>query len=68
MKDADLKLGTVAATGLDPKLSVPVFAVPEGAVDERRLIDRELIAVIDDRRSLSCAQCLHRIEVRDAPG
>ena len=32
LKEADLKLGTVAATGLDPKLSVPAFAVPEGAV------------------------------------
>jgi peptidyl-prolyl cis-trans isomerase D len=32
MKDADLKIGTVAATGLDPKLSAAVFAVPEGAV------------------------------------
>jgi peptidyl-prolyl cis-trans isomerase D len=32
LKDADLKLGTVAAAGLDPKLSAPVFAVPEGGV------------------------------------
>jgi peptidyl-prolyl cis-trans isomerase D len=32
LKDADLKLGTVAAAGLDPKLSGPVFAVPEGGV------------------------------------
>ncbi|HEY4264761.1 MAG TPA: SurA N-terminal domain-containing protein [Micropepsaceae bacterium] len=32
LKDADLKLGTLAAAGLDPKLSAPVFAVPEGGV------------------------------------
>jgi peptidyl-prolyl cis-trans isomerase D len=32
LKDEDLKLGTVAATGLDPKLSAPVFAVAEGNV------------------------------------
>ena len=32
LKDEDLKLGTYPATGLDPKLSAAVFAVPEGAV------------------------------------
>ena len=32
LKDEDLKLGTVAAAALDPKLSAPVFAVAEGAV------------------------------------
>jgi peptidyl-prolyl cis-trans isomerase D len=32
LKDEDLKLGTVAASGLDPKLSAPVFAVAEGGV------------------------------------
>src|SRR5258705_2291534 len=32
LKDEDLKLGTFAATGLDPKLSAAVFAVPEGGV------------------------------------
>jgi peptidyl-prolyl cis-trans isomerase D len=32
LKDEDLKLGTFSATGLDPKLSAAVFAVPEGGV------------------------------------
>jgi peptidyl-prolyl cis-trans isomerase D len=32
LKDEDLKLGTFTATGLDPKLSAAVFAVPEGGV------------------------------------
>jgi peptidyl-prolyl cis-trans isomerase D len=32
LKDADLKLGTVTATGIDPKLAAPVFAVAEGQV------------------------------------
>ena len=32
LKDQDVKLGTLAATGLDPKLSAAVFAVPEGGV------------------------------------
>ena len=32
LKDEDLKLGTFASGGLDPKLSAAVFAVPEGGV------------------------------------
>src|ERR1700704_3118695 len=32
LKDEDLKLGTFPASGLDPKLSAAVFAVPEGGV------------------------------------
>src|ERR1700680_1119823 len=32
LKDEDLKLGTFAPNGLDPKLSAAVFAVPEGGV------------------------------------
>ena len=32
LKDQDVKLGTLPATGLDPKLSAAVFAVPEGGV------------------------------------
>jgi len=32
LKDQDVKLGTLTATGLDPKLSAAVFAVPEGGV------------------------------------
>ena len=32
LKDTDLKLGTLPASGLDPRLSAPVFAVPEGGV------------------------------------
>jgi peptidyl-prolyl cis-trans isomerase D len=32
LKDQDLNLGTLTATGLDPKLSAAVFAVPEGGV------------------------------------
>ena len=32
LKDQDVKLGTLPATGLDPKLSAAVFAIPEGGV------------------------------------
>jgi len=32
LKDQDVKLGTLAANGLDPKLSAAVFALPEGGV------------------------------------
>jgi peptidyl-prolyl cis-trans isomerase D len=32
LKDQDVKLGTLAANGLDAKLSTAVFAVPEGGV------------------------------------
>jgi peptidyl-prolyl cis-trans isomerase D len=32
LKDEDVKLGTFAAAGLDPRLSKAVFAVPEGGV------------------------------------
>jgi len=34
LKDEDLKLGTFAPNGLDPKLSTAVFAVPEGGVTQ----------------------------------
>jgi hypothetical protein len=42
--------------------------MPEGAVDEGRLVQRELVAVINDGGAFAGTQALDRIEISDAPG